>query len=472
MAFHPKALNLYSNRRQVSWLSILVMAFPSACGTVADWLDHQCKNGSQLRGQLRIDTGIPFSSLLCSQRTAITRQTYKGKSIFVDSLAGSLLILRMKLFCWLSIAILVLGCERRTTEHVISAPPDTDFTRVKYAVGFKVSLLEHAKLVEVTSPYQGASSGLTYLLVPRGEKPPSYTGQATIIYTPVERIVCTSTTHIPLLEYIGEADKLVGFPTTDYISSEHVRRRVDGGQVADVGIDKDLNLERLVMTKPDLLMGYSVSGDYGQFRKIESMGIPVVLNAEYLETHPLGRAEWIKFMALFFGKEQVADSVFNVIEHAYLSTKALVDSVAYRPSVLSGVVYGDAWFMPGGKNYAAQILRDAGCRYLWEASGDHGFLQIDFETVYRVASEADLWIGVANFRSLKALRDADHRYARFRAFEEGNVYTYDARRGARGGSEFLELGYLRPDIVLKDLVKIAHPDVLPAHELYFHARLE
>src|SRR5690606_3867558 len=100
-------------------------------------------------------------------------------------------------------------------------------------------------------------------------------------------------------------------------------------------------------------------------------------------------------------------------------------------------------------------FRDAGCRYLWEDNKSHGFLQVDFETVYRVASEADLWIGVANFNSLQQLENNDHRYARFHAFQEGQVYTYDARKGAKGGSEFLELGYLRPDLVLKDLVKIA-----------------
>jgi len=205
---------------------------------------------------------------------------------------------------------------------------------------------------------------------------------------------------------------------------------------------------------------------------MEALGVPVVINAEYLEKHPLGRAEWIKFIALFFNKEHAADSIFNSIEQLYLQTKASADTVVNKPSVLSGIVYGDAWFMPGGRNYAAQLFADAGCNYLWNEDNSTGFLELDFESVYNKANEAELWIGVGSHGSLNSLGDSDHRYKKFRAFQNGNVYTYDARKGAKGGSVYLELGYLRPDIILQDLVKIAHPQLLPDYTLYFHKRLE
>jgi iron complex transport system substrate-binding protein len=200
--------------------------------------------------------------------------------------------------------------------------------------------------------------------------------------------------------------------------------------------------------------------------------VPVVLNAEYLEKHPLGRAEWIKFMALFFNKEAQADSIFRVIEKEYLDTKALADSVAKRPSVLSGIVYGDAWFLPGGQNYAARLLKDAGCHYLWASDSSNGFLELSFESVYQTAHDADVWIGVGSFSTLNEIRNADRRYANFKPFKTGKVYTSNARQGAKGGSEFLELGYLRPDIILKDLVRIAHPQLLQEHDLYFHKKLQ
>ncbi len=346
----------------------------------------------------------------------------------------------------------------------------SDVAVLKYAKGFSISAVENARLVEVLYPFQGATSGYSYLLVPREEEPPAHNPDTRVIYTPVRSIVCTSTTHIPLLDYLGETDKLVGFPTTDYISSEKMRKRVDAGKVTDLGIDKGLNLERLAVLHPDMVMGYSMSGDYGQFRKIEELGIPVVINGEYLEQHPLGRAEWIKFMALFFNREREADSVFSQIEKNYLQAKASIDDTQH-PTVLSGIVYGDAWFLPGGQNYAAKLFKDAGCQYLWEETTSNGYLQLPFESVYAKAHQADLWIGVGSYRSLAEIAAADARYTRFAPFVHQQVYNYDARTGARGGNQFLELGYLRPDLILRDLIKIAHPGSLPEHELFFHRKL-
>jgi iron complex transport system substrate-binding protein len=365
----------------------------------------------------------------------------------------------------------LLNCQKKKEENTTESSFISE-TGNRYAEGFRVSRLGNSKLVEVPYPFQGATSGYKYLLVPRGENVPPHGDDTKVIFTPLQSIVCTSTTHIPLLDYLDETDKLIGFPTTDYISSEKMRKRIDEGKIQDLGIDKGLNLERLAMLKPNLVMAYTMTSDYGQFKKIEELSVPVVINAEYLEKHPLGRAEWIKFMALFFNKEKMADSIFGVIEKNYLEIKSLADKTVERPSVMSGVVYGDAWFLPGGQNYAAKILKDAGGNYVWGDDPSSGFLELSFESVYQKARNADLWIGVGSFRSMEEIKNGDQRYTRFKPYRQKQVYTYDARKGAKGGSEFLELGYLRPDIILKDLVKIAHPELLPDHELYFHAKLE
>lgn len=370
-----------------------------------------------------------------------------------------------------SAILILIGCQKEKSADTYV--PNNSATTIQYATGFRVAYQEDGtKLVEVLYPFQGATAGYKYLLVSKGNTVPSHEGDVRIIRIPLSSIVCTSTTHIPLLDYLNETDKLTGFPTTDYISSERARKRIDAGKVQELGVDKGLNLERIAMLKPDMVLGYTMNSDYGQFKKIEDLNVPVAINAEYLERHPLGRAEWIKFMALFFNKEKEADSVFKTIEKNYLNTKALVDNAAERPSVLSGVVYGDAWFLPGGQNYAAKLLRDGGCDYLWSNDSSNGFLELDFESVYERAYNADLWIGVGSFESMQEIRNADHRYARFRAYRENQVYTSNARRGAKGGSEFLELGYLRPDLILRDLVKIAHPELLEDHELFFHKKLE
>ena len=150
----------------------------------------------------------------------------------------------------------------------------------------------------------------------------------------------------------------------------------------------------------------------------------------------------------------------------------MADSAKSRPTVLSGVVYSDAWFLPGGKNYASTILNDAGCDYLWKDDPSSGWLQLSFESVYEKAHDADLWIGLGSYTSLREIAAADRRYAKFKSFVQKKVYNYDARKGAKGGSEYLELGYLRPDIILRDLVKIAHPELQPGYALFFYRALE
>jgi iron complex transport system substrate-binding protein len=359
----------------------------------------------------------------------------------------------------------LFSCSRKAKEIAQASSID-----VQYAKGFSVRREGSNTWVTVNYPFQGATTGYQYLLIPRGTKAPKHSADVQVIEVPIENIVCTSTTHIPHLDYLGVTDKLTGFPSTDYISSETARKRIDQGFVKDLGIDKGMNLELLYTLKPQMVMGYTTTADLGQLKKIQEMGIPVVINGEYLERDPLGRAEWIKFTSLFFVKEKIADSVFNEIATGYTKAKEILDKVQEKPSVLCGTVYGDAWFMPGGENYAAKLLKDAGSNYLWASDTTHGWLEISFESVYSRAKDADVWI-VGSFDTLEQLQAADQRYSVFKPFQEKKVYNYNARKGAKGGNDFLELGYMRPDIILKDLGKIGHPDLFPDHNLYFHARL-
>ncbi|HYF70764.1 MAG TPA: ABC transporter substrate-binding protein [Ohtaekwangia sp.] len=374
-----------------------------------------------------------------------------------------------------ALIVLTVACCQQKKEKISSVHSDhlaEERVSLKYATGFSITRKSGSISVTVNHPFQGAGHSYTYLLVPRHEQVPQHHPDVKVIRTPLNSIVCTSTTHIPLLDYLNESEKLVGFPTTDFISSKNTRKLIDAGKVQDLGIDKGINLELLASLQPDMVMAYAMNADYGQFKKMEDMNIPVVINAEYLENHPLGRAEWIKFMALFFDKEAEADSVFQTIEQSYLNIKSLAETQSYKPSVMSGIIYGDAWFMPGGQNYASTILKDAACHYLWAGDSSNGFLELNFETVYEKANNADLWIGVGMYSSLAGLAAGDHRYTQFASFKKGKIYNYDARMGAKGGNEFLELGYLRPDIILQDLVKIAHPELLPDYTPYFYRKLE
>ncbi len=369
------------------------------------------------------------------------------------------------------ISLILFSCNTKNDSGQDQSRVASENLRLSYAQGFEVTYTEGATWVKVPKPYQGAEKGFTYLLVDKGSEIPEHEADVQVIEVPIDKIVCTSTTHIPLLDYLNETNALVGFPTTDYISSAKMRPRIDSGDVTELGVDKEMNLELLVSTDPDMVMAYTMSSDFGQYKQIQEVDIPVIINAEYLEPHPLGRAEWIKFMALFFNKETMADSVFNAIEAQYNNLKASVKDLEDKPSVLSGVVYGDTWYMPGGDNYASKIIDDAAGYYLWAEDSTSGYLELSFEAVYERAHTADYWIGVGSYKSLDGMKNSDNRYADFEAFKKGNVYTYDARKGAKGGSEFLELGYLRPDLILDDLIKILHTDSLGNEDLFFHGRL-
>ncbi len=184
---------------------------------------------------------------------------------------------------------LLIGCQKSKKE-IQSTFTENDVTHLKYAEGFKVSYEGSSKFVEVRYPYPGAVNGYNYLLVQKGDSIPAHSKETIVITVPVDNLVCTSTTHIPLLDYIGETDKLIGFPTTDYVSSKKMRVRIDAGIVTDLGIDKGMNLEILFSLKPAMVMGYTMNSDLGQLKKIRELGVPIVINAEYLDKHPLGRA--------------------------------------------------------------------------------------------------------------------------------------------------------------------------------------
>ena len=335
-----------------------------------------------------------------------------------------------------------------------------------YAKGFTISELQEGYLLEILRPYPGSTQKVSYYLSEQED----VDSEHRFIKVPVESFVCTSTTHLPMLDYLGESNKLIGFPTTDYVSSVTIRKRIDEGLVMELGSVVDMNVESLLELDPNLIVNYSMD-DLKKTTRLESLGLKVLLNGDYLEDHPLGRAEWIKVFGLLTGKMDMADSIFNSVKNEYLKLKSLGSTTDY-PCVFSGSLYGDTWYMPGGNNYAAKLLQDAGFQYVLASDNSYGFLQWSYESVYEVAKDCEYWISPAPFPKLEALENSDERYDNFAAFDSGKVFVYDNQIGATGGNQYLELGYLRPDIILKDLVKIRDPEQFEGYSLFFYRQLE
>ena len=351
--------------------------------------------------------------------------------------------------------------------------PIQAITHIKYAKRFSITYFNSYKKITVNEPWSGSSDTLVYIVTGDDTIPEAYKGHDDIelIRQPIENIVCFSTTHLPFLELINEESRLIGFPTIDYIYSEKILNMAREGKIKDLGPSNEINFESLLELNPELVMAFTMGNELSMLRKIQLSGIPMILNADYLEDHPLGRAEWIKFIAAFFDKDLEADSIFDEIEKSYLKTKAKMDRVDNRPGIFTGVVYGDAWFMPGGKHYGTRFFNDAGGHYLWSDNESENILQLSFESVYEKAGSADFWIGTATYNTLREIEQADIRYKEFKAFKTGNIYNYSARVREKGGNAYFELGYARPDIILKDLAKIFHPDEMKDHQFYFYKKL-
>jgi iron complex transport system substrate-binding protein len=371
---------------------------------------------------------------------------------------------------------MISGCvnDQKTKDRTVESDQKVKpLTSIKYASRFNITYYRTYKKIRVNNPWPGSTDTLTYIITTDQQTYDAHKNayRSTAILQPLDRVVCFSTTHLPHLELIGLERLLCGFPTTNYIYSEKIREMVQQGDVKDLGPSNDINLESLIALNPDLVFAFSMGNEQSMIRKIQLSGIPLVLNADYLEDHPLGRAEWIKFVAAFFNKDQDADSIFNQIEKVYLGTKTKMEQLSDRPTVFTGVVYGDTWFLPGGKHYGTVFFNDAGGNYLWSENESDGILQLSFESVYEKAREADLWIGTATYNTLKEIEEADIRYSEFKAFINGNVYNYSAKINPKGGNAYFELGYARPDIILNDLAKILHPAEMKDHQFYFYKKL-
>lgn len=343
---------------------------------------------------------------------------------------------------------------------------------IRYASGLKIQKNADFSIVTVTNPWPTSDKNYTYILHQKTAKIPDSLQKYVAIQVPIKSIVVSSTTHIPALELLEVENKLVGFPNTDYISSEKTRALIETGKVREIGSNQSLNTEVLLDMQPDVIIGFGVDGEKKTYDNLQQNGLKILYNGDWTEQHPLGRAEWIQLFGVLFGLEEKADKVFKTIEKDYQEAINLAKKATSKPIILSGAIYQDQWYLPQGKSWAAQFLDNAGGNYLWAASVGTGSLSLSFETVLEKAQNADFWIGPGQFTSFEQLEKANPNYKHFKAVQNKNVYSFSSKKGKTGGVIYYELASNRPDLVLKDLIKILHPELLPKYELYFFEKLK
>lgn len=343
---------------------------------------------------------------------------------------------------------------------------------VEYASGFELHSYENYTILTITQPWPGAKTQDRFILHRQDADVPDSLKQLPHIQVPLQSIVATSTTHIPSLEALGVEDRLIGFPNTDYISSAKTRFLIDSGKIKDVGMNEALNTELLIDLAPDVVIGFGINNSNPTLDVLRKSGQQVIFNGDWVEQSPLGKAEWIKLFGALFDKQDMANQIFRNIVTEYDYALSLTKKHVQKPTVLSGAIYQGKWYLPQGESWFSLLFKNAQANYLWSNTKGVGSLSLPFEVVFNTARDADLWIGPAQFSSLQEMANDNPHYKEFKAFKNKKIYSYSTKKGAKGGLLYYELAPTRPDLVLKDLIKITHPEWIPEHELVFFELLK
>ena len=352
----------------------------------------------------------------------------------------------------------------------------TTFYRTRYFdewEPFDLGRRVHFTLSQVRQPWETAQQDLTYVFVQCGTPIPEDYPGATIVEVPVNRVIALSTTYLPHLDVLGHLENLIGVGDRQLIYSPEIRAAIEAGEIKEVG-NLQLDREAILSLQPDVILNYRLDASEGNNTSaLDSLGLTVVLDAAHLEPTPLGRAEWLKFTALLFNEEAEANETFGAIANRYQALVNQVKDLETTPTVLSGSPYQGVWYVPGGESYVAQLLRDANVNYPWDATTARLSLPLDFEAALGRAKTADLWLNVnPDWQTTADIFQEDPRYKLFEAVQNQQVYAANNRVAPGGGNDFWEGGTLNPDVILADVIKIAHPDQLPDHELYYYRHLQ
>ena len=306
------------------------------------------------------------------------------------------------------------------------------------------------------NPWDTTKTLQTFLLVPHDSEIPADLPKGTVVRTPLRRSVVYTSLHNSLLEELGASEAVVGACDTKYIRKPSIRKRIEAGTIADCGTSMAPNLEKILQLNPDaiLLSAFENSNDHN---KVAQTGIPIIDCPDYMESSPLARAEWMKFFGRLYGKGNVADSIFEATEKAYLETKALVKDVKSRPVVLTDLIYGQSWGVPAANSTTGVLIEDAGGVNPFNTFKTSGSVQLSPEEVLFTAKDADVWILKYSQDlpvTISQLAKDNPIYSKFKAYSDGNIYGCDTQ-----GSTYFEDAAFHPHWILAEYAAMFHPEL-------------
>ena len=374
----------------------------------------------------------------------------------------------MKNFYYLSIVTIILLLSACGGGSKTSSAFEGEILPLKYAENLTLIQGEGYTEARLRNPWDTTSILRTYILVDKDKEVPDHLPEGTIVRTPLSKALVYTATHCHLIHELGAVKSIGGICEIQYIKVPEIVEGCANGTIVNAGEGTNPDIEKIIDLHPDalLLSPYENSGGHGQ---VEKLKIPIIECADYMETSALGSAEWIRFYGLLFGREALADSIFAEVEKNYNNLKALATSQAVKPRLMCEVKSGSAWYVSGGRSTTGKLYADAGAEYVFSSYTNAGGVPLSFETVFDKAQDADVWLMKYNHptdKTYQSLQEDYAPYANFKAFKEKNIYHCNTAY-----RPYYEDFPFHPDRVLKDLIKIFHPSLLPEYELKYFSKL-
>lgn len=370
----------------------------------------------------------------------------------------------VSLLCLLSLASCI--SNKKTSLEAFKQ----DIYTPEYAAGFRILGADNAAstLIQVFNPWQGAKDvEMSYFISRNGEQAPAgFTGPT--IPAGAQRIVCMASSYIAMLDALGQQERIAGVSGIDYISNPYVLAHKDS--IKDMGAE--MNYELLLGLKPDVVLLYGIGdAQTAVTDKLKELAIPYMYVGEYLEESPLGKAEWLVALSELTDSREKGIEVFREIPKRYQALKALAESVERRPTVMFNTPWNDSWIMPSTQSYMAQLVSDAGADYIYQENTSNSSAPIGLETAYGLIQKADYWMNVGVASTLDELKATNPKFADAKAVREKTAYNNNLRMTPTGGNDYWESAVVRPDVVLRDLIHIFHPELV-SDSLYYYRHLE
>ncbi len=376
-----------------------------------------------------------------------------------------------KIGIWMWVLVALTACRQaRSKSAGTDGSPAVDSVYVpRYAKGFRITYRsDSVRLVDIQEPTKADAPVEHFALIPHGQQANDIPQDYTIIRTPVRRIVCMTTPQLKAFSLMDAYDCVVATSDTRRMQNPEWLARLDDERVKRIGIEGNFNTEIVMATNPELIL---VSPHRrGGYEVLAETGAPLMPYWAFNETSALGLSEWIRLSGLLIGKEPEAIALFASMEREYNYWKAVASKAERRPTVMSGELRAGHWYVPGGQSFYARLFADAGADYFYKDDPRTGGVILDFETVYARAHDVEFWRVMNGFPgtfTYEALEASDKRYADFRAFRERKVIycnlEYEPLYENMAGI---------PHILLKDMIKAMHPELLPDYEPQFYRRLE